>query len=121
MKIQHKYLRNRAFQSKCWNRMRQITHPFETYMPYTIWRGTQQYNSYSEEEQIRSNFEWIEIRARSLDKGEGPSFWHHPYSCRHLIERQNRAKVKSAMKKINNGYWETEVPIFKYDADWDWF
>jgi hypothetical protein len=117
MRTENKYNRNRAFRIKYWKRMRNITHPYETYCIYDRYG----YHGRSYEEQVQSHFEWIGIRARALENGVDAGFFHATSSFRRSRNKQYKAKERSAMQKIRNGNYDIEVPTFKRDADWDFF
>lgn len=117
MRTENKYNRNRAFRIKCWKRMRNITHPYETYCPWSIYG----YYMSSYEEQVQSNFEWIGIRAKALENGVEGGFFHATSSYRRSINKVRKAKERSAMQKIRNGNYDIEIPTFKRDADWNFF
>lgn len=119
MRIKNRYQRNRIARQKYWNSIRSKEHPYETYMPYG-------YYGYitpgcSEEEQVKSNFEWIDKKARMMDSGNHPGFFHAPKDYRHAIDRRKKAQVRNAMHKINLGDYDAIVPNFKRDADWLYF
>jgi hypothetical protein len=117
MRTENKYNRNRAFRTKCWKRMRNITHPYETLCPHSIYG----IGIWSYEEQVQSHFEWIGIRAKALENGVDGGFFHATSSFRRSRNKQYKAKERSAMQKIRNGNYDIEVPTFKKDADWDFF
>jgi hypothetical protein len=109
----HKYLRNRAFSAKHWNRIRSKSHPYHTI--------TSMYRGWSYEDQIKSNFESIEERARTLESGSHRSFYHAPSAFRRVLTQRRRAKEKNVLAKIRNGNYEAEMPKFRRDADWNYF
>jgi hypothetical protein len=117
MRIQNKYLRNRAFRIKSWKRIRAKSHPHETYMPY-MFLGKWQWTA---EEQVKSNFERITEQARAIDKGNHRSFWHAPKHYRKILNAERKAREKYAMDRIRQGDYDAEFPKWKRDADWLWF
>lgn len=116
MKIKNRYLRNRAFHDKIWKRVRNIEHPFETYMPYPNLSWATEV-----EDQIRRNFEYIEERSRLMENGCHSGRLNASSEYRRILNHKRRAKIKNALDKINNGNYEIEVPFFKKDANWNWF
>ena len=116
MKIQNKYLRNRAFRSKAWKRIRSKSHPFETYMPFVS-----PYYSYTYEDQIKRHFEWITEQARAIDKGTHRGMFHAPAFYRRILNAARKGREKQAMERIRQGDYDTEFPVWKRDADWLWF
>lgn len=118
MRIQNKYLRNRHFRIKYWKRIRATEHPFETFMPWFRWNSEM---IYSAEEQVKNHFDWIDKQARHLESGKVFSMNSAPANFRRTIVRINKAKERQAMQKINNGDYDTEVPLFKQDAAWEYW
>lgn len=116
MKIQNKYLRNRAFRRKVWNRIRAKSHPFETYMPFVS-----SYYSNTCEDQIKRNFKWITEKARAIDKGTHREMFHAPKHYRKILNAKRKAREKYAMDRIRQGDYDAEFPTWKRDADWLWF
>jgi hypothetical protein len=114
MKIKNKYLRNRVFRSKHWNRIRSETHP------YANTHGAWWFNT---PEQISHNFESITRHARALENGTRQQWvvWRASSGFRRLLNRGRRAQERVAMQKIRNGQYETEMPFFKQDATWLYF
>lgn len=120
MRIQNKYLRNRHFREKNWERIRNTQHPFETSCPYNYLFG--EYNSiprYSYEAQVKRHFEWITTQARGLESG-ADVFLNAPAWYRRMLNVKRKAKERSVMFKINQGYYEMEVPHFKKDSTWNY-
>jgi len=121
MRIQHKYLRNRHFRLKNWKRIRNTEHPFETDMPWFFYNSTE---CYSAEKQIANHFERITNHARGLESGFNHvalNYKNAPSDYRRRCNARDKAKVRAAMQKINNGQYETELPVFKQDAGWDYW
>jgi len=116
MKIKNKYLRNRAFRSKHWNRIRSKSHPFETYSPFL--NG---WNCFSYEQQVKSHFKWIDQQSRAIENGCHAGIFHSTSSFRRILNKQRKAKERMAMQKIRLGEYDVEVPKFKRDADWLYF
>jgi hypothetical protein len=117
MRIEHKYIRNRRFRCKAWNRIRRQSCPFETITPW-CWLGV---ITYTYEEQVKNHFEWIEKQARAIDRGTRKHWNHASASFRRELNKQRKAKERSALARINNGNYELELPTFKRDADWLYF
>jgi len=122
MRIKNKYIRNRSFRTKYWNRIRSIEHPYETYMPCTLWgypTTDAQYDSY--ERQVNRHFEWIDTRARALESGSHKGMFHATSEFRRIISKQLQAKEAVAMQKIRGGNYDVEFPVYKKDVDWFYF
>jgi hypothetical protein len=112
MRNKNRYQRNRSFRQKYWNHCRSKTNPYE---------HTEDYFHWTSEERLNSHLEWIGLQARAMESGIHKGFFHATASFRRAINRQNKAKIRNAMKKINNGDYDTIVPNFKRDADWLYF
>jgi len=123
MRIKNKYLRNRAFRTKYWNRIRAKSHPYETMMPYNWHFGPLYYEHLGQdtEDQIKRHFEWITEQARALENGSHYGMFHATARFRRTIDREKKAKVRVAMQKIRSGDYDIEIPQFKKDADWLYF
>lgn len=118
MRIKNKYLRNRAFRNKHWKRIRNKSHPFETYFPYSSYSP----NKWDAEEQVKDHFERITIEARNLENGDDIYYYNTaPKWFRQQINNRRKAKVRNIMFKIRNGDYELEIPKFKNDAAWLYF
>jgi hypothetical protein len=117
MRIENKYIRNRRFRCKAWNRIRRKSQPYETVMPWS-WLGV---TTYTVEEQLKNHFEWIEKQARAIDSGTRKHWNHASPSFRRELNKQRKAKERSVLERINNGNYELEFPAFKRDADWLYF
>jgi len=112
MRTENKYIRNRAFRQKCWNRIRRLDNPYENTDGSWYW---------TTEERIAHNFETITKRARFIDSGSH-KHWHHASATfRRHLNAERKAQERVAMQKIRNGDYDIEVPIFKRDADWLYF
>lgn len=112
MRIENKYNRNKHFRNKHWKRVRHLTNPYEH--THGAWY-------YSSEQQVQHNFEQISQRARFIESGTH-KHWHHASSdFRRILNKQRKAQERSAMRKICNGDYDMDVPIFKRDADWLYF
>lgn len=118
MRINNKYLRNKAFRNKHWNRIRRKSHPFDTYNPYGLYSS---HMTSPVEEQIRRNFEWIEQQARALESGNSGGLFHATSGFRRMLNSMRKAQERTAMARIRNGNYDTEMPKFKNDADWFYF
>lgn len=118
MKIKHKYLRNRAIRTKYWKIVRNKSHPYETYMP--DFNGFYMFRS-STEEQVKRNFEALEVECRCMDSGHHRHTFHAPKFFRKLIWKQRKSRERMAMSHIRQGDYDYEVPKFKKDADWLYF
>jgi hypothetical protein len=119
MRNKNRYQRNRIARHKYWNRIRSKSHPYETYMPYSFYGSISPGNS--TEDQIKDHFEWIDEKARKMDIGNHPGFFHAPKDYRHAIDRRKKAQVRNALQKINLGDYDTIIPTHKRDADWLYF
>jgi hypothetical protein len=116
MRIQNKYLRNKHFWNKSWNRARVVEQPYKTSCPY--WRYGIVY-AWSNEEQVKRHFEVITEQARRFVNGSSQvSFRNASASFRRVINAQRKAKESAAMQKIRNGQEDVEMPTFKNDAAW---
>jgi hypothetical protein len=114
MKIKNKYIRNKSFRNKHWNAIKSRSHPYETHM-IGDWYG-------NVESQIKRHFEWIEIQVLALEGGHhGTVFMHAPAKFRRYLNKSKKSRVRAALQKINAGFYDEEIPIFKKDADWEWF
>jgi hypothetical protein len=118
MKIKNKYIRNRHFRRKHWNTVRRKSHPYETYFPYMMGR---EMTNYSYEKQVEQHFEWIEVEFRMLENGHRGGQFHSTSGYRRLLNAKRKFAERQSLKKINNGNYEAEVPVFKKDADWLFF
>lgn len=121
MRIENKYLRNRRFRSKAWKRIRNLSHPYETFCPYDGYYSSQHFYAGDTASQVARNFEWIGRQARSIDKGEKRNWYNPPASFRRELNKKRRAAERHAMSRINMGDYEYEVPHFKRDAAWLYF
>ena len=119
MKIQNKYLRNRAFRQKAWNRIRAKEQPYETFMPYDFYGNT--LPEWSSEEQVKRHFKWIDEQARAIDKGTHRGMFHAPKHYRKILNADRKAQEKQAMDRVRRGDYDAEFPVWKRDADWQWF
>lgn len=119
MRIKNKYLRNRHFRKKYWKTARNLAHPYETYMPWVY--GGEIHSPH--EEQVKRNFEDITKQARALESGAHKQWlWMHSSAdFRRILNQQRKAQERNAMAKIRNGDYEADMPIFKRDADWNYF
>lgn len=120
MKIKHKYIRNRHFRIKNWKRVRCLHHPFETYCPWFKLHTNEWSIISTYDEQVKREFEIIEKEARALETG-APTFQNSPSWYRRNLNRKRNARTRVAMKKINAGDYDIEVPFFKNDVDWFYF
>lgn len=121
MRINNKYLRNRAYRAKHWNRIRAKEQPFKTYMPWSTYNS--EYIAYgnSTEEQIENHFEWITEQARRIENGSHRHGNHAPKYFRKILNGSRKAWERRIMAKIRQGDYEAEMPTFKRDADWLYF
>lgn len=93
MRIKNKYIRNKHFRNKHWNKS---------------------YNQYTSDK-VTKHSRWMESGHHS---GEYPTA---PSDYRRLLNQTRRSNEHQALKKINNGELDTEIPIFHNDASWNWF
>lgn len=123
MRIMNKYLRNRAFRHKAWNRIRVKSHPFETTMPYDGVHGPLYWAKlgWDYEGQVKRHFKWITEQARAMDKGAHSGLLHAPKDYRRILNSERKAREKHAMDRIRQGDYDAEFPQWKRDADWLWF
>ena len=117
MRTINKYLRNRDFRQKAWNRIRSKEHPFETITPYYI----DNIAGWTVEEQIKSHFDWITEQSRAIDNGAHCHMFHAPKFFRKMLWKKRKSLERNVMAKIRNGHYDLEMPTFKRDADWVWF
>jgi hypothetical protein len=117
MRIKHKYLRNRLVKSKARNKAKRLHGEFslKAYMPYSIYGSW--YRSY--ENQLKDRQEYLDDLA--IINSSGGHRFHAPKHFKRPFERSQRRKVKITIHQICNGDEELEIPIFKYNADWEWF
>lgn len=114
MKIKNKYLRNRAFRAKHWNRIRSESHPYQ-YTHGAWW--------YPSKEQVSNNFEDITRKARVLENGTHKQWivWNASADFRRLINKQRKARYRNIMNKIRNGNYDVEFNKYHNDATWFYF
>lgn len=74
----------------------------------------------SHDEQVRKHFEFIDIEAWGLESG-ADTFMNAPSHFRRLKNRQRKSRERSVMAKINQGDYEAEVPVFKRNANAEYF
>ena len=112
MKIKHKYIRNRLFRQKNWNRIKKMSNPYETILSW--WMVD------SVEAQVNRHFKWIDIVSRVLDKGTHKKVFinNNRYTNRSMFVKNKNQKNKIAMQKINNGQYELEIVNHKHYIDW---
>ena len=120
MRIQNKYLRNKHFWNKSWNRARVVEQPYKTFCPYwPSWRSDLTSPLRESEEQVQWHFERITKQARRYVNGASQvSMRNASSSYRRVINAQRKAKESAAMQKIRNGQEDVEMPTFKNDAAW---
>jgi hypothetical protein len=116
MKIKHKYLRNRVFRSKHWNRVRSKENPYRTFYPYFYGRMVSSY-----EKQVESHFNEIKEEARAIENGCHPGRYSSTSSFRRFLNKERKAIERQAMSKIRKGDYDIPFPVFKKDADWLYF
>lgn len=123
MRIKNKYLRNKAFRVKHWNRIRNQSHPFETLCPYIIDVAPNIYwvRGWDEVEQIKSHFEWIDKQSRAIENGTHKRWHHAPKHFRKTIWEHRKAYERNVMAKVLQGDYDAVFPNWKKDADWNWF
>lgn len=122
MRIQNKYIRNRHFRQKHWNRERVKHHPYETYMPYMVWSyPTKGENKNSTEAQIKWHFDLIAQRARDLENGTHRQYNHAPKHYRKIHNDKRKAAERKAMARVRQGIEDIEFPVWKKYADWYYF
>ncbi len=112
MRISNKYIRNRVYRSKHWNRIRHLTNPFE--YTHGNWYCTTA-------EQIKNHFEWIDQQARAIENGTHRQWVHAPKHFRKTIWQERKSQERVVMARIRQGDYDAEMPKFKRDADWLWF
>lgn len=112
MRIKNKYVRNRSFKNKAWNRIRRQENPYEH--THGAWW-------YTTEEQIAHNLEQITKRARAIDSGSHKHWNHASASFRRQINKERKAQERNVMAVVRNGNYDAEFPTFKRDADWLYF
>jgi hypothetical protein len=114
MKIKNKYLRNKAFHNKHWNRIRAIEHPYKSSSPYSFWGYSKKY---SYENQVKNHFEWITKQARAIESGRHKGRFHSTKEFRHSMDRKRKAQERNVLSKIYNGDYDIFFPKFKNDAE----
>lgn len=117
MRINNKYIRNRHFRNKHWKRIRNQSHPFETYMPWFFYYVGANYTT---EQQIKDHFDWITKQARQIESGNRHGL-HAPKDFRKGLNARRKAKERQILNRIRLGDYDAEMPTFKRDADWLWF
>ena len=119
MRIKNKYIRNRHFREKSWKRVRNTEHPYQTCMPFLM-GGSYKPGYWSFENQVKWHFNWIDKRARALEKGSRRGMWlsNVPSGYRRGLNRIRKAKERDVMAKIRQGDYEAEFPRFYHDAHW---
>jgi hypothetical protein len=126
MRIKNKYLRNRLFKNKAWNRAKNIEggeFSRKYFTPYWFHEG-EFIKISSVEEQHQSHINWIKEWVYTFVNGGKRGTRHANKTFRKNIERCERHKVKNVISKILkdvNNVDEYDIPQFKHDADWDWF
>jgi len=123
MRTENKYIRNRRFRVKHWNRIRNQNHPYETLCPYRIDVAPRDYwvRLWDTLEQIKSHFESIERQARAIENGTHKHWNHAPKHFRKTLWKQRKAQERRVLAKIRQGDYDAVMPTFKKDADWLWF
>jgi len=116
MRIQNKYLRNKHFWNKSWNRARVVEQPYKTMCPYWHYGIVPRWST---EEQVKRHFQGITEQARRFVNGASRvSFRNASASYRRVINAQRKAKERAAVQKIRNGKEDITMPTFKNDAAW---
>ena len=123
MRIENKYNRNRAYRAKHWNRIRNQSHPYETFCPYQIDVAPHSYwvRMWDTLEQIKSHFERIDEQARAIENGTHKRWNHAPKWFRKQLNKQRQAAENNIMARIRQGDYDAAFPQWKRDADWLWF
>lgn len=117
MKNKNRYYRNRNFRIKYWKRIRNQEHPFRTYFPYMFGEF---WDRFSYENQIKENFRLISQNARALESGRR-GWFNAPANYRKHLNDKRKAQERAALRKINSGDYEVEVPEFRNNANWLYF
>ncbi len=119
MRIKNKYLRNRAFRNVHWNRIRSMSHPFETFCPYSFFGN----NAWDFEKQVQDHFADIALKVRALESGTHKQWvvWNASADFRRIINKQRKARDRHKMAKIRNGDYEVEFDKYHEDAAWYYF
>jgi len=126
MRNPNKYYRNKNAKKNARRRAFSINggeFAYRSYMPYCFWPGCK---DYSHEEQLKDHIEYIETHwVRSFLNGNRRGAFHAPKWFRQYIERRERhivnQKVRNVSKLHNEDIDEYEFPMYKHNADWDWF
>ena len=118
MRIRNRYIRNRSFRSKYWNKIREKEHPYRTGCPMLEYYELFGNNI---EEQVRSHFKWITQQARAIENGAHSGVFHATSSFRRILNQERKARERVALRRIRNGDYDVEVPHFRKDADWYYF
>lgn len=118
MRIQNRYIRNRSFRSKYWNRIRRKEHPYRTYCPSLEYR--ERFGN-DTDEQIKWHLKWIAQQARAMENGAHSGIFHSTSSFRRIINQERKAKERAALARLRKGDYDAEVPRFRKDADWYYF
>lgn len=125
MRIHNKYIRNRHFRAKHWKRIRNQSHPFETFCPYDG-RGNEgyyhntHYFSNDVDAQVKRHFDWITQQARAIENG-GRTGHNAPKWFRKCLNKTRQAQAKNILTKVMLGDYDAEFPKFKRDANWLYF
>lgn len=124
MRIKNKYLRNRHARNKAWNRAKKIVEgEFSQKFSNPYWFHGLKYASV--EEQQNDHVKWInDWWVRSFLKGNKRGCFHAPRWYKNGIECRERRMVKKFIDKILknvDGVDDIDIPIFKHQADWNWF
>lgn len=119
MRIKNKYLRNRLFKQKAWNRAKKILEgefsikigcisPYESKMGYTV------------EYFKKCHRDYIKELSMVFENGCHTGVRHAPKYYKKLLRKKIKAKQKQILIKLLNDEDVSFDPI-KRDADWDWF
>ena len=117
----NKYLRNRAFHQKHWNRIRAKTNPYYTLCPYILWSTCHPW--WSHEEQVKDHFKDIEKQARALENGHhaGEYPYNAPAPFRRMLNQRRKAAERQYMAKLRQGDYDAVEPKFRKDAACLWW
>ena len=118
MRIENRYIRNKVFRNKYWNKIRRKEHPYQTLCPMLEYR--ERFGN-DIEEQIKWHFDSITEQSRAIENGAHSGRFSSPSCFRRMLNQERRAKERVALRRIRNGDYDVEVPRFRKDADWYYF
>ncbi len=95
---------------------------FELLHPEYNWRSSNS-NRWTDrlffDEFHNRQYEWLQ-KVTGLPFAEHVGWCHTKKSDRMVIEKRRRAQVKVAMRKINAGDYDTDVPTFRSSVKWEY-